>query len=158
MTMQINIGDHVSSQPGYVTVPAGSKLQQVQWARRRALVLVRDIPGANVYFRGLPGGKSLSALLADSSIWVNYNATMPFFGETNMVGGKEIAIGNAAFRIGRWTVLATLIHELAHSNGAPLPPSTAAEEAVLACGMGYRSEKASGKDDPFTPYDPTITG
>jgi hypothetical protein len=72
--------------------------------------------------------------------------------------GREVAISEQAFRIGRWTVLATLVHELAHTNGAPDRPSTAAEEAVLACGMGYNSEKTSGRDDTFTPYNPTIRG
>jgi len=157
MVMQLNIGDHTSSEAEYIAFPA-RHLRTVRWARTRALWVARNKPAADVYYRGLPGGRSLTELLADSSIWVNYAATMPHFGETNAVSGKEIAISERSFRIGRWTVLATLVHELAHSNGADGEPSRAAEEAVLACGMGYRSERASGSDDPFTPYDPTISG
>jgi hypothetical protein len=97
--------------------------------------------------------------LADRSIWINYHPTMVDFGETNFAGGKEIAVSNASFRIGRWTVLATLVHELAHVDGvrgAVLP--RAAELAVLACGLGKQSERTSGTDDPNTPYNPNISG
>ena len=157
MTMQLNIGDHTSSEPGYIAFP-GHHLKTIRWARTKAIWITKNLPRADTYFRSLPDGRSLSELLADSGIWINYSPTMPHFGETNAVSGKEIAISERSFRIGRWTVLATLVHELAHSNGADGEPSKAAEEAVLACGMGNQSEKRSGKDDPFTPYDPTITG
>ena len=69
-----------------------------------------------------------------------YNPVMLEFGRTNNVH-REMAIGIPAFRIGRWTVLATLVHELAHINGAPGGNDRRAEEAVLACGMGRRSER-----------------
>jgi hypothetical protein len=157
MTMQINIGDHTSSETGYIAFP-GRHLQTMRWARTKAIWITKNLPRADTYYRALPGRRSLTELLADASIWINYSPTMPYFGETNAVSGKEIAISERAFRIGRWTVLATLVHELAHSNGADGEPSRAAEEAVLACGMGYQSEKSSGKDDPWTPYNPTITG
>jgi hypothetical protein len=156
MPMQINVGDHISSEATYVAVPH-RLLGTLRWARTKANEISRKIPSANMYFRGLPGGRSLSALLADGTIWVNYAPSLPAYGETNMVGGKEIAIGPVAFRIGRWTVLATLIHELAHSNGAAGLADRAAEEAVLACRLGKRSERGA-VDDPFTPYDPNIRG
>lgn len=157
MGMQINVGDHISSQVGYVTIP--NRLREMtRWARTRANLIARNMPRANVYFKTLPNGKSLSDLLADSSIWVNYGPSLTYFGETNAVGGTEIAIGPLAYRIGRWTVLATLIHELAHADGAPGGTDRQAEEALLACGLGRLSEKTSGRDDAFTPYDPSIGG
>lgn len=157
--IQINIGDHVSSQAGYVTVPNGAKRDMVRWARTKARWITTNIATADPYYRTLPGGKSLTELLADSDIWINYHPTLVDFGETNFAGGKEIAIGNPSFRIGRWTVLATLVHELAHVNGVrgAVQPR-AAELAVLACGLGKQSEFDSGVDDPFTPYNPTIRG
>lgn len=155
--MQINIGDHASPIAGYDPFPR-AKRDTMRWARTRARRVARGLPSANVYFRSLPGGRSLQALLDDRTIWVNYHATMADYGETDSVGGKEIAIAEPAFRIGRWTVLATLIHELAHSNGAGLAPSRAAEEALLHCGLGRRSEKTTGIDDPRTPYNPGIEG
>jgi len=157
MGIQINIGDHTSSQAGYIAVPAGAKRGMLIWARTKARWISANIPSADVYFRTLPRGRSLTELLADSSIWINYNATFTYYGETNFAGGSEIAIGNLAFRIGRWTVLATLVHELAHVNGDD-GSGQGAERAVLACGLGKQSELTSGVDDPYTPYDPRISG
>jgi len=157
MTMQINIGDHASPTAGYIAFPA-SKRATIRWARRRANWITKNKPTADVYYRTLPGGRSLTQLLADNTIWINYHPTMVHYGETNAVGGKEIAISNTAHRIGRWTVLATLVHELAHSNGAPGGADQSAERALLACGLGKRSERTSGVDDPHTPYDPDIEG
>jgi hypothetical protein len=121
-------------------------------------VIAAKIPSADVYFRSLPDGKSLTTLLRDNSIWINYHPTMSAFGETNQVSGKEIAISIGACRIGRWTMLATLIHELAHADGAPGGVDRSAEEALLACGLGKRSERTGGVDDPYTPFDPNIGG
>ena len=154
--IQINIGDHVSPRIGWVKFP-DDLVGQVRWARSRAFRITTDIPSANVYFRTLPNGRSLSDLLNDGSLWVNFDPVITEFGRTNNVH-REMAIGKPAFRIGRWTVLATLIHELAHINGAPGGNDRRAEEALLHCGLGKRSEKASGKDDPWTPYDPGIEG
>ena len=93
-------------------------------------------------------------------MWVNFHATLADFGVTPGAGGfaTECAIGPAAFRIGRWTVLATLIHELAHCNGAPGGASTVAEDALVHCGLGRRSELQTGVDDPRTPYTPGLSG
>ena len=53
--------------------------------------------------------------------------------------------------------MASLVHELAHVDGVrgSLLP-LAAEESLLACGLGKKSEKTTGVDDPNTPYDPNI--
>ena len=157
MTIQINVGDHVSTEAGYIAFPNQHR-SSIRWARTKAREIAKKIPSANVYFRGLPGGRSLADLLADNTIWVNYHPTMPHFGETNQVGGKEIAISLTAAKVGRWTVLATLIHELAHSNGAPGGNDQQAERALLHCGLGKRSESTTGVDDPWTPFNPGISG
>jgi hypothetical protein len=158
MSIQINVGDHVSSEaPRYQIVPPVYRLV-TSWARERAKLIARGMPSANVYFKGLPGGRSLSQLLADKTIWVNFGPNLGYYGETNSVGGKEIAIGSIAYMWGRWTVLGTLIHELAHSNGAAGGASTAAEEALLHCGLGRLSEKQTGTDSKGTPFEPGISG
>ena len=158
MTIQINIGDHTSTQAGYLAVPSAHR-SALRWARSKASAIAQSVPGADVYFRTLPNGRSLRQLLADSSIWINYAPTLNDWGETNFAGGKEIAIGVSAFRMGRWSVLATLIHELAHVDGVVGSVSPmAAEDALLACGLGKRSERSSGIDDPSTPFDPRIRG
>ncbi|HQC71550.1 MAG TPA: hypothetical protein PLE42_02390 [Candidatus Competibacteraceae bacterium] len=157
MGMQINMGDHVSPQAGYAAIP-NEYLGSMRWARTKARWIASNIQSANAFFRTLPDGRSLTDLLDDSSIWINYHATMPYYGETNRVSGKEIAISRMAFRIGRWTVLATLVHELAHADGAPGGADKQAERAVLACKLGKQSELDTGIDDPYTPFNPNISG
>ena len=72
MAIQMNVGDHTSPHPGWVPVPF-DKRGQVNWARARAKVIARDFATADRYFTTLPNGRSLSNLLADSSIWINYD-------------------------------------------------------------------------------------
>lgn len=159
MTIQLNIGDHTSPYTGYVAFP-NNRRDVMRWARQRALWIARNKPSADTYFRGIASGaRSLTALLADRTMWVNYHATLTDYGVTPGTGFvKECAIGPGAFRVGRWTVLATLIHELAHCNGAPGGNSKVAEEALLHCGLGRRSEQTTNVDDPRTPYNPHISG
>jgi len=102
--------------------------------------------------------RSLSALLADGSIWVNYLKTPTVAGQTYTMGGfSEIGITYSAFHAGRLYALATLIHELAHVNGAPVDTGQA-EDAVMHCGLGTLEELNTGIDDPNTPYIPGHTG
>jgi hypothetical protein len=160
MTIQLNVGDHNSPHAGYIAFPTARR-DTMRWARRRAIWIAQNIPSADVYFRNITAGaRSLTALLADSNLWINYHATMTEFGVTPGASGfaSECAIGPRAFRIGRWTVLATLIHELAHCNGAPGGSSTVAEDALPHCGLGRLSEFTSGVDDARTPYQPGLEG
>lgn len=154
--IQINTGDHASPHAGFLPIPARHRYE-IRWARSRAQVIARTIPEANTYFRTLPNGRSLSELLADSTVWVNYHSSLTTYGFTSIMFSKETAIAEYACRRGRWTVLATLIHELAHSNGAD-GIGHDAERAVLVCGLGQYRERKTGVDIPKTPYVPGITG
>lgn len=157
MPIQMNAGDHISPHPGWVAVPSARR-PMVNWARKKARAIATGMASADQYFKTLPGGRTLRNLLNDSTIWINYAPAMASFGAQSVAHPNEIAIGPSAFRIGRWTVLATLIHELAHVNGAPGGNDRRAEEALVNCGLGRQIEKTSGVDDPRTPYDPTIAG
>lgn len=153
--IQINIGDHSGREVShdFVAIPS-AYLRQARWARTKARSLVNYLPAANRYFKSLPNGRTLTDMLNDRSIWINYNNHPTLYGFTYQ--NNDLWICPRSFRIGRWTVLATLIHELAHINGAG--DDHAAELALVSCGLGKRSELTSGKDDPRTPYDPTING
>jgi len=158
MTIQINIGDHTSSAAGNIQVPTHLR-NMTRWSRTKAIWISRTMPRADIYFETLPLRRSLTNLLADNTIWINYNPSLTIEGTTNFAGGNEIAIGPPSFRVGRWMVLATLIHELAHVNGVRGRVSPqAAEDALLHCGLGKRSERTTGIDDPQTPFDPGISG
>lgn len=154
MSIQINIGDHKSPVRDFKPVPF--KYQgATKWARARAKVIAANVKSADKYFRSL-GRRSLSELLADRRIWINY--TELYVRGIRGEGSNEIGIGELAYVHGKEQVLATLIHELAHIAGAPGGDSRAAEDALLHCGLGKKSELETGKDDPSTPYDPTARG
>jgi hypothetical protein len=135
--------------------------ETMRWSRRKAILIAQTIPSADVYFRAITAGaRSLTQILADSAMWVHFHPTLVDFGVTPGSSGfaTECAIGPAAFRRGRWMVLGTLIHELAHCNGAAGGGSTAAEDALPHCGLGRMSELRTGVDDPNTPYIPRLGG
>src|SRR5689334_17412721 len=111
MPIQMNVGDHVSPHPGWVAVPATHR-PVLNWARKRASAIAVGMPSADRYFSSLPKGRSLRALLNDRAIWINFDPAAVEFGANSIAHPNEVAIGPSAFRIGRWTVLATLIHEL----------------------------------------------
>src|SRR3954466_3994724 len=160
-SMQINVGDHVTAVTdtkfSFVAFPnssigkGGGIRWQIMWARKKANEIASRIPGANAYFYSLPNKRSLSAILADSSLWINYCINRPEYGWTvgTPSGGAEVGICPLAFRWGRWTVVATLIHELAHVNGAG--DDDRAERALPSCGLGTWAEMKSGIDDAWTP-------
>jgi len=156
MAIQMNIGQHTSPEPLFVAVPPKLRAM-VDWARKRARIITKDVPGADRYYKSLPGGRTLTELLNDSEIWINYAPTLTISGATSIDFPKETAIAPKSFRIGRWYVLATLLHELAHVNGVD-GTGHKAEEAVLRCGLGKMSEFTSGIDDPSTPYRPNVVG
>lgn len=157
MGIQINIGDHTSPVTRYVAVPS-SKRGTLNWARTKAKAVAGGNPKANTFFKSLTGARTLTQLLNDSSIWINYCPTLTLLGEAQ-ISGKELAIGPNSFSKGKWVVLGTLIHELAHINGAPTAGgNTLAEEALYHCGLGTFAEYDGGVDDPSTPYDPRTGG
>jgi len=155
-SIQINIGDHVGWAPRASPSPVPAKHRAAtSWARMRAKRIAREMPSADTYFKTLPKGLTLTSLLSDNTIWINYEPTLDVYGWQH---GKEIGIGKKSYNKGRWSVLATLIHELAHVNGAPGGKSKAAEQALIHCGLGNRNEFTTGVDDPKTPYNPNIEG
>ena len=158
MPFQFNVGDHSSPVWKYKSFNS-AQYSQLKWARNKLFKMVRNNPSCNGYFRKLPNGRSLTEMINDSNIWVNYGPTIaPLHGEIHQPTG-EIAIGDRAFKMGRWMVLATIIHELAHHNGAPITGGdTSAEDAVYHCGLGTAKEYYDGVDDPSTPYDPRVGG
>ena len=159
MVMQINIGDHTSTQvaDGWVAVPPAYR-GMMNWARSKCIWIAANKPAANVYSKSLKHGRSLTETVNDKTIWINFKNDGVVYGWAE-TPGREVAMTTRSFREGRWQLLASLCHELAHTNGADEDSDgRQAEEAVLHCGMGYAKEKQTGKDDPFTPYNPNVHG
>jgi hypothetical protein len=102
-------------------------------------ILKHNIRGSrpcNRCFSALAGGRSFDAVFADASIFISFDPSGPASGATDSVGGRDITISAQEFRVGRWSVAATLVHELAHTNGAPGAPSAEAENTLRCCGLG----------------------
>lgn len=154
--LQINTGDHRSTEPDWVAIPRANRYA-ILWARQRAFWIAGNIRTADRYFATLGFRRTLTSLLADGSLWVNFEDTDEYYGATEGRLRREMAITPVSFDRGKWVVLATLIHELAHVAGAS-GTGHAAEQAVMECGLGRRSEYKRGRDDHRTPYVPGIRG
>jgi hypothetical protein len=166
--IQINIGHHSGNENGvpFAQIPKGL-VPQVRWAVTKAVWIAHRVKTANMYYASLPRGRTLTSLIHDKSIWINYDPGTGDDGYT--FHNSDLWLGPKPFRIGRWSVLASILHELAHIGGAGggatglsctafSASCHAAERAVLECGLGKRSERRTGVNDPATPYDPTIIG
>jgi hypothetical protein len=94
---------------------------------------VRGMKPCNKCFSKLPGGQTFDDVLDDPNIAISFDPqkTQGTFGATL---GNDITITDFSIRIGRWTVAATLVHELAHVNGAP-GNNHQAEATLLCCGL-----------------------
>lgn len=95
-------------------------------------------------FKSLPSGRTFSQVWADPAIWVSYDpdSSGHKYGVTNKVNGREISITKYALRMGEWTTAATLIHELAHTDGAPGGASHAAEATLSSCLLHALEDKS----------------
>jgi hypothetical protein len=85
-------------------------------------------------FRALPGRRSFSEVWSDNTIWINFTVSILARGFTHP-NGHDVAISLAGFGEAptQWrTVGATLVHELAHVNGAP-GETRHAEETLIQC-------------------------
>jgi hypothetical protein len=91
-------------------------------------------------FRALPGGRSFAQVSADPAIWLSYDpsGTAQNFGATL---GNDVTITQYSCRMGTWTIIATLIHELAHVNGAS-GATHDAEQTLQSCLMKAHHDPA----------------
>jgi hypothetical protein len=92
-------------------------------------------------FGKLAGGKKFSELWADQSIHISFLTTPDpkTYGQAKM-WGKDLAIAYGSFRHGWKMVAATIIHEMAHLNGAP-DNTKEAEATLLHCGLKSKHRK-----------------
>jgi len=93
---------------------------------------IRGHAPCNAAFRALPGGRSFADVWNDNSVWINYDpdSNPGYFGARV---GNDVTISKYAYLMGHWTVVATLVHEFAHVNGAPGGNSTQAEDTLRRC-------------------------
>jgi hypothetical protein len=108
----------------------------------------------DVAFQALPGGRTFADVWADPSIWISYDPGI----QANRFGatlGTEITLTQYSCRMGHWTIVATLIHELAHVNGAD-GASHDAEGVLMHCLMQGHHNPAIMGQLRDTPRDPVL--
>jgi hypothetical protein len=135
--------------PGSTHIPE----KYISTVKAALKILERDVKNdkrCNSSFRRLKGGRDFNALFNDSSIWLNYDSDNSstwgwVIPETHP---KDIIICQVALRMGKWSTAATIVHEVAHLNGAPGGDSHSAEIRVKKCSL----------DSARGPYDPHIKG
>jgi hypothetical protein len=112
---------------------------------------VRTDTTCNTSFQRLPLRRSFQTLFDDSRNWINYDPVNggELWGWVEpVVHPNDIVLTQYALRTGVWATAATIVHELAHLNGAPGGTSHAAELRVKECHM----------QSPNGPYDPSVQG
>ena len=82
-------------------------------------------------FKSLPGGKTFKEIWTDPGVWISRDP-QDVAGTYGATLGSDITISRYALRMGRWTAAATLVHELAHVDGAD-GVSADAENTLLSC-------------------------
>jgi hypothetical protein len=109
----------------------GNNLNLLRMAIQMLDSKVKNHAPCNTAFRALPGGRSFRNLLNNSRIWISFDPSGAdgYYGATL---GNDITISAFAFRMGIWTVAGTLVHELAHVNGAT-GTDTQAEDTLQDC-------------------------
>lgn len=100
---------------------------------------IRGYRPCNEAFRALPNGRSFADVWNDARIWINFDPSRQG-GRYGAQRGSNITITAYALAMGHWTVAATLVHEMAHVNGAPT--NTHDAEGTL------RSCLLAGLEDP----------
>jgi hypothetical protein len=94
---------------------------------------VRGSKPCNKCFQRLSGGHSFDDVLNDPAVVISYDPGNQQ-GRYGATLGKDVTITEFSIRMGRWTVAATLVHELAHVNGAP-GSDHQAEGTLMCCGF-----------------------
>jgi hypothetical protein len=147
--------NEIGSGHGNFTSPAGNRyweysnstalhvLKQAIWIIEHN---VKGMGTCNACFKRLSGARSFDDVWADNTVWISYEPrnTVDWYGITR--GTSEISISELAFKRGRWWVAGTLVHELAHCNGAPIT-TAAADETLLKCGLKNAYEGVIGVRD-----------
>lgn len=124
--------------------------------KRALFILKHNIRGmrpCNDCFKNLPGGRTFQEVFDDASIFISFDPSGPDSGATDD-SNKEVTISVSEFKVGRWSVAATLVHELAHCNGAPGGNAPDAENTLNCCGLkGLFRPGVVGLRDPDEPDD-----
>lgn len=94
-------------------------------------ILRNNVKGSrpcNDCFQKLPNGRTFDDILDDNSVYICYDPSDKYCANTL---GNNITINEYTIKVGKWLVAASLVHEFAHINGAPVTDHQA--EGTLSC-------------------------
>lgn len=93
---------------------------------------ILDYTPCNKAFQKLPSGKTFFQIWSDPKVWISLDPSniSKKYGAT--LSKKHITLTKYTLNMGKWTTMATLIHELAHVGGASGTDSKA-EDTLLKC-------------------------
>ena len=134
--------------PGAVLIPA----EYLAEVRRGVGIVENRVVGearCDSIFRSLPNGRTFSDLV-NSGITIHYDPSNLEGDWGWTIPGRfpnDVVISRYCIRMGRWSIAGTLVHEVAHLNGAD-GNSHAAENTLQSCRL--QSDKG--------PYNPAIRG
>lgn len=104
----------VPGDPDFIPVPADHRARA-----RSAMDIITGVAGnrrcSNYFRRNCPSGETAQQVLNRVRLW-EYR-TRGVLGVTNALGGSEIAYDPDVYRIGRWFIASTLLHEMMHACG-----------------------------------------
>src|SRR5215813_10528810 len=118
--------------------PAGQRIRRLREAIHHIVSHISTYEAANAAFRALPGHQALSEMIRRRVIVISYS---PYNFTVYAASGPDgLSLTGRCFHGTHATgrrVEATIIHELAHLNGASDDPSSLeAENVLLHCRMG----------------------
>lgn len=124
----------------WLPVPTATHRARLQTTVNIINTRVKGYAQCNAAFRKLPGGRTFTQVWTDPAVWLSYDpgSAAGRFGATL---GNEVTLSQYAFRMGHWTLVATIIHELAHVDGAD-GVSHDAEATLQQCLMGAHHDAA----------------
>lgn len=109
-------------------------------------IIEKDVVGKNVacnsFFSHLPNGRSFDAIWNDPTFFINWDprVNVNFLGFTATSRPMEITISQLTLTNNAWFTAATIVHEMAHLNGAPGQDGSgnnAAEQGLKHCGFAH---------------------
>lgn len=108
-------------------------IQIIKDAIRIINLKIKNNKSCNSYFKTLPLKKTFLQIWNNKKIWISYDGSKGTWYATNYKK-IHISLTDITLNKGRWVTIATIIHELAHSDGAP-GTNRQAENALLKCMM-----------------------
>ena len=113
---------------------------------------VRNMRPCDECFKRLPGLRTFTEVFDDATVFISFDSAGPDRAAA-IVSGHDITLSAGEFKRNKWAVAASIIHELAHINGAPGGNSPSAENTLLCCGfkghftgvLGSNEKKSSSR-------------